>query len=166
MLNIAILGNLADLELQKSDVGHIVICPTLKKFQQMARKICPDAFLINERKLIKPFLEELSLIPLSYRPPVFVLGDEPENYEEIMNLAKQGVDYYYTKPLNVQKFIGKVQEICPEYRIKIGSNRSLFSSSLKQKVHLFSMENHPLIIYGETGSGKNHLAHRIHDKSH
>lgn len=165
MLKIAVLGNSSNLECKKESGSRMIICKTLKKFQRITSEINPDALLINEKKLLKPFLNQLSLMPFIHKPPIFVLDEEPVNYEDIINMGKQGVDFYYAKPLNIQDLLHKVKETSTTYRIQLNSLDSPFSTVLKHKANLFSMANHPLILYGETGSGKNFLARKIHHQS-
>lgn len=164
MLKIAVLGNSRNLDYENNLSSRFVICKSLKKLHKIAVEIQPDALLINEKRLLEPFLNQLSLMPFFHKPPIFVLDDEPVDYEDIINMAKQGVDYYFTKPLNIQVLIGKLKETSSEYRIKQKHSSPCFSTSLKHKAYLFSRENQPLILYGETGCGKNFLAQKIHDQ--
>ncbi|MEA3276507.1 MAG: sigma-54 dependent transcriptional regulator [Pseudomonadota bacterium] len=99
-------------------------------------------------------------------PTVFITGYG--TVESAVELLKLGAADYLTKPLDPRALVQKLRELCREHRPTANGQEPLGLSPAMQRLaaKLPAIARHvetPVLIAGESGSGKEVVAHRIHD---
>lgn len=101
-------------------------------------------------------------------PTIFMTGYG--SIENAVELLKLGAADYLTKPLNPRLLVEKLRKLCQERPPKAGGGELLGLSPIMQQLagKLPNIARHketPILITGESGSGKEVVARRLHDLS-
>ncbi len=159
-----------------------------KKGLEILSELEPDLVLtdfklgdINGAELLRKVKEKYPAVPV-----IIITG-----YSDIkvaINVMKQGAYDYVTKPLfpdeilmTIKKALESKPEVSEQVRDEVARPRpskskadksgyifgdSQVSKNLMKQVELVAPTNFSVIIYGESGAGKEAIAREIHNKSH
>lgn len=162
---------------EKSHIVEIVLGTSLEQGKEIIKKQMCDAVIVSVpltyESCPKKILQTLQKINTCI--PVFFLIDRLELAQAI-SLTKLGAEYCYSKPFvpeyiieNVQKAINKIQRTtlcspCPESnKTQYLEANSQAAQKLYEQIDQVKDTNFKVIIYGETGSGKESVARRLCD---
>lgn len=169
-----------DLCRQYLDLYIVDFCGTWKRFRECVSKICPKLILIDYSFLLTtdPCLLEEFCTPNQSIPLVLLtLSDcsfffrwfDKLGIKHIVYLPcdKKKFEQVILSALNVQSFFSEItlEEIpsCPVLDQLLGTSAKM--KELKTSVYLFAQTDSPLLLTGESGTGKTHLARIIHNLS-
>jgi len=117
-------------------------------------------------------------MPLSERPNVVMISGHG-NIETAVKATKMGAFDFLEKPLTIDKVTVTVQNALKQRKLEVeverlrevsGEERRILGESvpmraLRQQLELMAKTNGRVLIYGESGSGKELVAHAIHTYS-
>lgn len=123
-------------------------------------------------------LEEIQKIPLTERPSVVMVSGHG-NIETAVRATKLGAFDFLEKPLTIEKVTVTIQNALRHRQLEVevarlkqatGEDRTILGESvsiqaLRQQLDLMAKTNGRVLIYGESGSGKELVAHAIHRSS-
>lgn len=123
-------------------------------------------------------LEEIQKIPLAERPSVVMVSGHG-NIETAVRATKLGAFDFLEKPLTIEKVTVTIQNALRHRQLEVevarlkqasGEERTILGDSvsiqaLRQQLDLMAKTNGRVLIYGESGSGKELVAHAIHRSS-
>ncbi len=123
-------------------------------------------------------LEEIQKIPLAERPSVVMISGHG-NIETAVRATKLGAFDFLEKPLTIEKVTVTIQNALRHRQLEVevarlkqasGEERTILGDSvsiqaLRQQLDLMAKTNGRVLIYGESGSGKELVAHAIHRSS-
>lgn len=123
-------------------------------------------------------LEEIQKIPLAERPSVVMVSGHG-NIETAVRATKLGAFDFLEKPLTIEKVTVTIQNALRHRQLEVevarlkqatGEDRTILGESvsiqaLRQQLDLMAKTNGRVLIYGESGSGKELVAHAIHRSS-
>jgi two-component system nitrogen regulation response regulator NtrX len=123
-------------------------------------------------------LEEIQKIPLAERPGVVMVSGHG-NIETAVRATKLGAFDFLEKPLTIEKVTVTIQNALRHRQLEVeiarlkqasGEERTILGDSvsiqaLRQQLDLMAKTNGRVLIYGESGSGKELVAHAIHRSS-
>ncbi len=120
-------------------------------------------------------LERIQKMPLSERPNVVMISGHG-NIETAVRATKMGAFDFLEKPLTIEKVTVTIQNALKQRKLEVeverlkgasGEERRILGESvplraLRQQLELMAKTNGRVLIYGESGSGKELVAHAIH----
>ncbi len=120
-------------------------------------------------------LERIQKMPLSERPNVVMISGHG-NIETAVKATKMGAFDFLEKPLTIEKVTVTIQNALKQRKLEVeverlkgasGEERRILGESvplraLRQQLELMAKTNGRVLIYGESGSGKELVAHAIH----
>jgi two-component system nitrogen regulation response regulator NtrX len=120
-------------------------------------------------------LERIQKMPLSERPNVVMISGHG-NIETAVKATKLGAFDFLEKPLTIEKVTVTIQNALKQRKLEVeverlkgasGEERRILGESvplraLRQQLELMAKTNGRVLIYGESGSGKELVAHAIH----
>ena len=120
-------------------------------------------------------LEKIQEMPLSERPNVVMISGHG-NIETAVRATKMGAFDFLEKPLTIEKVTVTIQNALKQRKLEVeverlkgasGESRRILGESvpmraLRQQLELMAKTNGRVLIYGESGSGKELVAHAIH----
>lgn len=123
-------------------------------------------------------LEEIQKIPLAERPSVVMVSGHG-NIETAVRATKLGAFDFLEKPLTIEKVTVTIQNALRHRQLEVevarlkqatGEDRTILGDSvpiqaLRQQLELMAKTNGRVLIFGESGSGKELVAHAIHRSS-
>jgi two-component system nitrogen regulation response regulator NtrX len=123
-------------------------------------------------------LEEIQKIALAERPSVVMVSGHG-NIETAVRATKLGAFDFLEKPLTIEKVTVTIQNALRQRQLEVevarlkqatGEERTILGDSvsiqaLRQQLELMAKTNGRVLIYGESGSGKELVAHAIHRSS-
>jgi two-component system nitrogen regulation response regulator NtrX len=123
-------------------------------------------------------LEAIQKIPLAERPSVVMISGHG-NIETAVRATKLGAFDFLEKPLTIEKVTVTIQNALRHRQLEVevarlkhasGEDRTILGDSvpiqaLRQQLELMAKTNGRVLIYGESGSGKELVAHAIHRSS-
>jgi len=120
-------------------------------------------------------LERIQQLPANSRPPVIMISGHG-NIETAVRATKLGAFDFLEKPLTIEKVVVTVKNAIQQRRLEqevreLRSSRtaiigdSVPMKALRQQLALMAATNGRVLIYGESGVGKELVAHAIHAAS-
>ena len=120
-------------------------------------------------------LGRIQQMPLSERPNVVMISGHG-SIETAVKATKLGAFDFLEKPLTIEKVTVTIQNALKQRRLEVelerlklvsGEERRILGESvpmraLRQQLELMAKTNGRVLIYGESGSGKELVAHAIH----
>jgi len=120
-------------------------------------------------------LAQIQKMPLSERPNVVMISGHG-NIETAVKATKMGAFDFLEKPLTIEKVTVTIQNALKQRKLEVeverlkgasGEERRILGESvpmraLRQQLELMAKTNGRVLIYGESGSGKELVAHAIH----
>ncbi|MCX6609856.1 MAG: sigma-54 dependent transcriptional regulator [Acidobacteria bacterium] len=120
-------------------------------------------------------LERIQKMPLAERPNVVMISGHG-NIETAVKATKMGAFDFLEKPLTIEKVTVTIQNALKQRKLEVeverlkgasGEERRILGESvplraLRQQLELMAKTNGRVLIYGESGSGKELVAHAIH----
>ncbi len=122
------------------------------------------------------FLEQL--VHHAAHPPVIVISAQSSSYN-IVRALRIGAEYFFPKPFNPEQLRENIHELvtllyalqekallsAEEDLLEQFAGKSKVLGSLKYSIRLFAEAEAPVLITGESGSGKELTAHTLHKLS-
>jgi two-component system, NtrC family, nitrogen regulation response regulator NtrX len=123
-------------------------------------------------------LFQIQQLPLADRPSVVMISGHG-NIETAVKATKMGAFDFLEKPLTIEKVTVTIQNALKQRKLEVevarlreasGEERRILGESvpmraLRQQLELMAKTNGRVLIYGESGSGKELMAHAIHRMS-
>ncbi len=123
-------------------------------------------------------LAEIQKLPLSERPGIVMISGHG-NIETAVKATKLGAFDFLEKPLTIEKVTVTIQNALKQRKLEVeverlkgasGEERRIIGDSvpmraLRQQLDLMARTNGRVLIFGESGSGKELVAHAIHRSS-
>lgn len=123
-------------------------------------------------------LSRIQELALGDRPNVVMISGHG-NIETAVRATKMGAFDFLEKPLTIEKVTVTIQNALKQRKLELeverlrvvsGEERQILGESvpmraLRQQLELMSRTNGRVLIYGESGSGKELVAHAIHQSS-
>ncbi len=120
-------------------------------------------------------LDRIQKMPLSERPSVVMISGHG-NIETAVRATKMGAFDFLEKPLTIEKVTVTIQNALKQRKLEVeverlkdasGEERRILGDSvpmraLRQQLELMAKTNGRVLIFGESGSGKELVAHAIH----
>jgi two-component system nitrogen regulation response regulator NtrX len=120
-------------------------------------------------------LAQIQKMPLSERPNVVMISGHG-SIETAVKATKMGAFDFLEKPLTIEKVTVTIQNALKQRKLEVeverlkgasGEERRILGESvplraLRQQLELMAKTNGRVLIYGESGSGKELVAHAIH----
>lgn len=120
-------------------------------------------------------LAQIQKMPLSERPNVVMISGHG-SIETAVKATKMGAFDFLEKPLTIEKVTVTIQNALKQRKLEVeverlkgasGEGRRILGESvplraLRQQLELMAKTNGRVLIYGESGSGKELVAHAIH----
>lgn len=120
-------------------------------------------------------LEQIQKMPLNERPNVVMISGHG-SIETAVKATKMGAFDFLEKPLTIEKVTVTIQNALKQRKLEVeverlkdasGEERRILGESvplraLRQQLELMAKTNGRVLIYGESGSGKELVAHAIH----
>jgi two-component system nitrogen regulation response regulator NtrX len=120
-------------------------------------------------------LQNIQKLALSERPNVVMISGHG-NIETAVKATKLGAFDFLEKPLTIEKVTVTIQNALKQRKLEVeverlrsasGEERQILGESvpmraLRQQLELMAKTNGRVLIYGESGSGKELVAHAIH----
>lgn len=170
------LGSVSDIQIK-----HFSTTGIKKTWQALVRS-CADIFLISDSKIPKPMESEIAILNnLPEKPITIVLhgNDSPEDHAQLVAAGADTVLYSKIPSTSLIEAIESIIESRRQYYVldrydRAGRLKPAISDfvSDSEQMQMFMDEvrqvvssNATLLILGETGVGKEHLAKAIHAES-
>ncbi|WP_031497039.1 sigma-54-dependent transcriptional regulator [Bryobacter aggregatus] len=123
-------------------------------------------------------LQRIQQMPLTDRPNVVMISGHG-NIETAVRATKMGAFDFLEKPLTIEKVTITIQNAIKQRKLEVeverlkgasGEERRILGESvpmraLRQQLELMARTNGRVLIFGESGSGKELVAHAIHRMS-
>lgn len=175
------LQNHFERTMANSDV-HVTSCGELDNPWQKVVQSCGDVIVISEGFIPRPIESSLSMLnELPEKPTTFILSSR-DSSEDQAQLVAAGADVVLYSgasskslseaieaTLESRRQIRKIEPLEPRKRMQPKLSDFISESEAMRmfmnEVQLVAPSNSPLLILGETGVGKEHLAKAIHAES-
>lgn len=166
------------LQMALEDAFDVSTCPTLKSARELFSGQAPDAVLLDLRLPDGDGFEFLQEIKDMAPMPVVIIMTAYATIDNAVKALKEGAVDYFTKPLDIEKLrrelgvylenrkllkkIGdldrEIKKIAPSF-ITAGDGKM---KEIVDKAPMVAPLNIPVLITGETGTGKEKLAQWLH----
>lgn len=166
------------LESGLSDLGYQVQCAdNIRSGLTLAKTSRPDAVLLDNRIGQTLGMDHVSDFKKLDEDIILVLMTAYGSVSQAVEAMKRGVDHYVQKPFDLEEIdlvISRAMEQLTSRRslelMKLRPRRLLGHSAAMQRIReeikiLAENDNVDLLIYGETGTGKEVVVNTIHEQS-
>jgi two-component system response regulator AtoC len=171
-----LVKKIQDTDVRVEGFGH------LKAPWQEVIRSCGDIIVINESMIPPPIESGLSMLNELPENPTAVILNESDSFEEHAKLVAAGADVVLYTGISKKSLMEAIESTLESRRQYIIKNRLSIREQMAPKISDFISEsramqifldevrriipgNSPLLLLGETGVGKEHLAKAIHAES-
>jgi len=164
-------------ELLQSNAYSVTVMHMASSAIDTCKKHLYDLIIIDERLRDKTGMELMSILRSLQASAKIVLSSFTPQIRYVVNALKQGADYFLSKPFGFADISNVMnhQQMQPTFFTKVPQpalatkpfwdTASLAMKTVLNEIVLVASSDYSVIIYGESGSGKEMAARLIHEKS-